>query len=111
MSRTLAVVAVCAVCIAFCGCAGIAWTPVIPPAGFIYTQYKAPLDVDFDATPVPMKKGTASTMCVLGLVAVGDASARAAAQDGGITRIEHADYDTLNVLGVYSKFTIIVYGE
>ena len=94
------------------GCAGVAFAPVIPPAAVLFTSYKAPLDVDYDDTRVTGKKGTASCINVLGLVAVGDASARAAAEDGNISRIEHADYEMLSVLvGIFSKYTTIVYGE
>jgi TRL-like protein family len=45
------------------------------------------------------------------LVAMGDASISAAAQNGGITRIHHVDHETMNILGIYAKYTTIVYGE
>jgi len=32
-------------------------------------------------------------------------------KNGGITRIHHIDYETLGILGVYAKYTTIVYGE
>lgn len=43
--------------------------------------------------------------------ATGDASISAAMQNGGITRVHHVDNDTLNILGIYAKYTTIVYGE
>lgn len=85
--------------------------PVVPPVAFVYTDVKAPLDVDANNTAVTGKKGTASTMNILGIVATGDASIKAAAEDGGITRVEHADYEYFNVLFVFSKYTTIVYGQ
>jgi hypothetical protein len=43
--------------------------------------------------------------------ATGDASISAAMRNGGITRVHHVDYETLNVLGWFARFTTIVYGE
>ena len=31
--------------------------------------------------------------------------------NGGITKIHHADLETLSILGVYTKQKVIVYGE
>jgi len=47
----------------------------------------------------------------LGFFATGDASISAAMQNGGITRIHHVDHETLNILGIYAKYTTIVHGE
>ena len=44
-------------------------------------------------------------------VAIGDASIETAAKNGGIKKIHHVDTKTTNVLGVYSEYTTIVYGE
>ena len=43
--------------------------------------------------------------------ATGDASISAAMQNGGITRVHHVDYETLNILWLYAKYTTIVHGE
>ncbi|MFA7256906.1 MAG: TRL-like family protein [Kiritimatiellales bacterium] len=86
--------------------------PFVPPSGMAYSQFDAPLDVDFQNTDLSgMKKGTSETMSILGLVATGDASAQAAAKNGGITKIVHADYEYFNVLGVVQRTTVIVYGK
>lgn len=98
-------------CVMMSGCASFVWAPVIPPTAFVFTQYEAPLDVDFENTPITGKKGESSSICVLGIVAVGNASSRKAAENGNITHIQHADYSMLNVLGVFSKYTTIVYGD
>jgi len=50
-------------------------------------------------------------MCILGLVATGDASTEAAAREGGISTIHSADYSYFNVLGVYQRYETIVHGE
>jgi hypothetical protein len=49
----------------------------------------------------------------IGIVAAswGDASISAAMRNGGITRIHHVDHETTNLLGVYARYTTIVYGE
>jgi hypothetical protein len=93
------------------GCAGIYSAPVMPPQAFVFTNIKAPIDIDANGSPMPSKKGESSSINVLGIVAVGDASVKAAADDGGLVRVEHIDYEFLNVLGVFSKFTVIAYGE
>jgi len=111
MRRLMVLVAVTFACFTLVGCAGMITAPVVPPVAMLYTGYQAPLDTDFDNTQMGSKKGEASVINVLGIVAVGDASAEAAAEDGRITNVMHADYSFLNVLGVFSKYTTIVYGE
>ena len=86
--------------------------PFVPPTGSVFSQINAPLDVDFQNTDLSgLKKGTAETISILGLFATGDVSSQAAAQNGGITKIMHADYEYFNVLGVFQKTTVIVYGK
>ena len=50
-------------------------------------------------------------MMYLGLIAVGDASIRTAANSAGITKIHHVDYHTTNMLGIVARITVTVYGE
>ena len=57
------------------------------------------------------KVGKATSTSILGLVATGDASIKTAAANGGITRIKFVDYQVDNVLGIYGKYTTIVYGD
>ena len=90
---------------------GCYWTPVIPPSGGVFTSIEAPLDIDYANTDLGSKRGEAHTTAILGMIAWGDASTQAAAGDGGISTIQHADYEYFNVLGVYQKFTVKVYGE
>jgi len=112
MKYMLLAVLLCAVMLSTTGCAGFLRAPVVPPLAFVYTSVKAPLDVDADNTVIPGKKpGTASTINVLGIVAIGDASVKAAAEDGEITTVQHVDYEFMNVLWVFSKYTTIVYGQ
>ncbi len=85
--------------------------PVMPPYGIIYTDYKAPLDFDQENSMVGMKEGRAATVSYVGLVAMGDASIKAAAEDGGISTIYGADYEYKNIVGIIQNYTTIVYGE
>ena len=111
MRRIIGLVLAGLMCASLTGCAGLYAAPVMPPPGFILSDIKAPLDIDALNTRVDLKTGTAKTTSVLGLFASGDASLKAAADNGEITTIEHIDYKMYNVLGVYSEFTIIVYGK
>lgn len=91
---------------------GCLTAPFVPPSGLAYSQFAAPLDVDFQNTDMSgMKKGTADATSILGLVAWGDVSSQAAAQNGGITKIIHADYEYSNILYIFQKTTVVVYGK
>ena len=56
------------------------------------------------------KVGRATAVGIV-VFAHGDASISAAMANGGITRIHHVDHETFNILGLYAKYTTIVYGE
>jgi len=91
---------------------GCLTAPFVPPPGAAFTQFSAPLDVDFQNTDLAgMKKGTSEAISILGLFAFGDASSKAAAESAQISKIVHADYDYFNILGVFQKTTVIVYGK
>lgn len=57
------------------------------------------------------KVGTARSVGILGLVVTGDASIQAAANQAGIKKVSHVDQKSNSVLGLFTKNTIIVYGE
>jgi hypothetical protein len=67
----------------------------------------------------PVAMGSASGSSKVGRAQVkgifvystGDASIRAAMRAGGITRVHHVDSETMNIMGFYSTYTTIVYGE
>jgi hypothetical protein len=110
MSRVrIGLLAACA--LAASGCGAFYSAPVVPAAAGLYMNTRAPLDTEFDETELGDKTGKASVRSVLWLIAWGDASAAAAAQDGGIETIRHADYEFLSVLGVYQSFTTVVHGD
>lgn len=85
--------------------------PVMPPCGSIYANVNAPIMVDYNKTEVAQKSGTATAQSILSMVSWGDASMNAAAQNGGLKTIEHADYHYYNILGLYQKFETIAYGN
>lgn len=57
-----------------------------------------------------LKRGEATVEGII-LLARGDASIEAAMKDGGITQIHHVDSEEMNILGIYSTYTTIVYGR
>ncbi len=80
--------------------------------GCLYSNVRMPLDKDFDKTTLGNKVGKSEAQSVLWLVAWGDAGTQAAAEDGDIKVINHADSEFLSILfGLYSKRTTILYGE
>ncbi len=93
-----------------CGLVGY-YAPVMPPSGLFFSSVQAPIDIDADPTTFGMKAGQSSAFSVLGLFAFGDASVASAARDGNLTTIHHLDYDYLNVLFIFQRFTTTAYGE
>lgn len=79
------------------------------PAGALYVGAKGGIAAA-DSTSYS-KVGKSQATSVLGLVATGDASIQTAARNGGITKIKYVDYEVENILGIYGKYTTIVYGD
>ncbi len=104
MKRLSLVVLVLLAAVALNGCA----TPY--PMGMVYTEVKAPVAAG-DGVMSYSKTGTDTATSVLGLVATGDCSIKAAAANGNIKVIKYVDYDAKNVLGVYGEYTTTVYGD
>jgi hypothetical protein len=102
IAALLAVVAVAAV--GLVGCA----TPY--PYGALYTEIGAPAAVG-DGGMSYSKVGVAESTSILGLVATGDASIKAAMANGGINKVKYVDYKAKNILGVYGTYTTTVYGD
>lgn len=84
--------------------------PFVPPLGAV-SVISAPLDIDYNNTQIGSKKGSASAVNILGLVSVGDASLKSAAANGRIKTVKAADYDYTNVLYIFQKTTLNVYGD
>ena len=78
----------------------------------LYTNTTTPLDINLNKTHLGDKVGESSLHVVLWLFSWGDAGTKAAADNGGITQVNHADRGSkLYFFGVYAKSTTIVYGE
>jgi len=81
-------------------------------SGCLYTHIQTPLDLDLDRTQLGTKIGRSQWQSVLWAVAWGDGGTQAAAKEGGLTVINHADSETFVILaGIYWSQTTILYGE
>lgn len=85
--------------------------PYVPPTGLVFSDIKAPLDIEHNSTDIGTKQGKAESISILGLIALGDASNATAARNGNIRTIKHADYQYFNVLGIFQKATVVVHGD
>jgi hypothetical protein len=101
------------------GCAMNFTSPVRPPHGILFSQYSAPLTKNLDNTITGTKLTKVSQssthyfrdIIFTGLdISWGDASIDTIARMGGLKQVYFADYELLNVLGIYAQYTINVYG-
>lgn len=78
----------------------------------VYSSIQVPLDTDLNQTLLGDKVGESSFQSVMWVAAWGDAGTQAAAEQGGITTIRHADRKVYSILfGLYYKQTTVVYGD
>jgi len=81
-------------------------------SGCLYTNTVTPLDTNLDKTRLGDKTGESSLHSVMWLVLWGDAGTKSAAENGGITQVNHADRKVqIYFFGAYAKVTTIVYGD
>lgn len=94
--------------------------PVIPPIGWVYTNYRAPLETDFDGDDfVKDSRVGSATVHYLMIpffpvnidIAWGEAGIREAAEDANITTVHGADYRFMQVIGLYAETTVYAYGD
>lgn len=78
-------------------------------SGSLYTDVQSGMGVT--SNPVGQKVGTSSAINVLGLYAGGDAGINTAARSAGIKKISHVDHKKQSVLGLFGRYTTVVYGE
>ena len=82
------------------------------------TNAAAPIEMDvqspdkafIDNSVKPEKKGIATASGII-LYVDGDASLKAAMDNGGIKKIHHVDYKVKNIFGIVGSTTTIVWGE
>ena len=80
--------------------------------GCVYSRIRMPLDDNFDNTELGSKEGKSTCRSLCYLFAWGDAGTRAAAENGKITVIKHADRETKIILfGLYTEMSTIVHGD
>ena len=80
--------------------------------GCAYVNTKTPYDEDLDSTELGSKVGISEAYSIFWIVAWGDASYAAAARNGNIKILRHADQETFQVfLGMFTRWRIIVYGD
>ena len=87
------------------GCTAVGHAPV---TSLITLNEKGPVAAGSAAGSSKVGRSEAWGILVF---ATGDASIATAMRNGGITRIHHVDHETSSFLGVYAKYTTIVYGE
>lgn len=93
--------------VALTGCVG-PMGPVGGVGGTLFTDVSGPITAT--SNPAGTKMGQASSMGILGF-ATGDSSIKTAAANGGITTISHVDYHMQNILSLWQKTTVTVYGN
>jgi hypothetical protein len=90
-------------------CAGLA---MLLLSGCIYTKVQRPYDKNYDKTELGTKVGKSSFKSVFWCASWGNAGTKAAAENGDIKVIRHADAEYFMVLlGLYSRITTVVYGD
>ena len=81
-------------------------------SGCAYVHVKTPYDQNLNETELGSKIGTADAYSLFWAVAWGDASYAAAAKNGNITVLKHADQEVTEIFfGIYAHYRIIVYGD
>lgn len=97
------------------GCISPPKAEFAPPEGILFSNYKAPLLVDYDNAKVSGYTGKASCSAFHDIIftgmsfAWGDCSLDAANQNGRLNRIGAADYEYLSILRVFGKTTVHAY--
>ncbi len=95
---------------------GCVMASVAPPSGLIFTRYIAPLTTNFNATPRGSRVVTSEAMYLRepffgSSWAWGDASIQAIARNSGLTQVYYADYEYLQVLGLFARVVVRVHGD
>jgi hypothetical protein len=88
------------------GCFATVQSPV---PGYLFTSTESAITAT--GAERGSKRGRASSASVFGLFAFGESSIEAAANRGGIKKISHVDAEAYSILGIYSSYTVVVYGE
>jgi len=105
MKKTLSALTLSMIFVLLSACA----TSTAPVNGAWFTAVQGP---NMATTNTESNKvGKASCSSILGLIAFGNCSIKEAAISGGITEISMVDNTSFNLLGLYARFTTVVYGR
>lgn len=92
-------------------------TPIIPPPGFIYSSYRAPIDINYKETGTGQllkvsHKKTQFLRIWFPILSFGwgEVDIKSIAEREGIKKVAYVDYELFNILELYKTFTINVYG-
>ena len=80
-----------------------------PISGIFYTDVQDGITATYSQRPA--KKGEACASGILGLVATGDASINTARTNGNINAVSSVDYSSYSILGIYTKYCVVVRGN
>ena len=90
----------------------VAGVLLVCSSGCLFVHLRMPLDRDLQRTELGDKEGWAHSRSALWLFAWGDSGTHAAAADGNIKVINHADMEIRSYLfGAYTRLSTIVYGD
>ncbi len=78
--------------------------------GGIIIDHRSPASFNIDNNVQCAKCGKSSSKSIV-VFTTGDSSLKAAMDNGGITKVNHVDYEVKNIFNVYSEATTIVWGE
>ena len=112
MKKLMFGAAVAAIGLGLAGCCGVGGPSATSAIGFggIINGNVSPASFDVDNSVKSVKCGEATSTGIV-LYTSGDSSIQAAMTAGGISKIHHIDYKVLNIFGLYSTATTIVWGE
>ena len=107
--KLVTLVALCSLVAVFAGCAVTPNSAVIAP---LNVRQQSPVAVGntADMNVENLKVGTAMSEGIL-FIGFGDASIKTAMENGNIDTIHHVDSESLNIMGIYSRYIVKVYGE
>ena len=78
------------------------------PQGALFTSTKIGVH---GTSNTGAKTGSACTISVIGLIALGDASVNAAASSAGINKVNTIDLEGFSILGIFSRQCTVIRGD
>jgi hypothetical protein len=82
--------------------------------GLVYTHTTTPLDVNFNRTPVVQREADDSfnrLWFYYFWVDWGDGAIGKIAKEHGMKKVHYADLETLRILGIFTQYSVHIYGE